>query len=211
MKKNLWNMFQVAFILVSSGLIQSCVSSIDSGVEETDPPYADSDYYRKYQSATRGGDIIHKFDIRYKLHATYLSPEFRSALVKRVEKLYLQDAGSAFQEASTKAGFIVTVYGLDRDTVDLTNTNHWTLLFETKEGPVKPVLVKKITDKVRWRNFFETMSPWSFDYRVVFDRAAVNPNAENLYTIGAKFKYQVGNTCQVAYFSDEYKKLFENC
>jgi ABC-type Fe2+-enterobactin transport system substrate-binding protein len=38
-----------------------------------------------------------------------------------------------------------------------------------------------------------------------------NPNAENLSTIGAKFKYQVGNTCQVAYFSDEYKKLFENC
>lgn len=180
MKKSLRNMFQVAFLLVSSGLIQSCVSSIDSGVEEADPPYADGDYYRKYQSATRGGDIIRKFDIRYKLHATYLSPEFRSALVKRVEKLYLQDAGGAFQEASTKASFIVTVYGLDRDTVDLTNTNHWTLLFETKEGPVKPVLVKKITDKVRWRNFFETISPWSFDYLVVFDRAAVNPNAENL-------------------------------
>jgi hypothetical protein len=84
------------------------------------------------------------------------------------------------------AFFLLSLRGLwdptheDRDTVDLTNTNHWTLLFETKEGPVKPVLVKKITDKVRWRNFFETMSPWSFDYLVVFDRAAVNPNAENL-------------------------------
>ena len=74
----------------------------------------------------------------------------------------------------------MTVYGLDRDSVDLTNTNHWTLLFESKEGVVKPILVKRINDKIRWRNFFETMTPWTTDYLVVFDRTAVNPNAENL-------------------------------
>ncbi len=161
-------------------LTTSCVSSVDPGVEVADPPHDDRDYYPKYQAATRGGDMIVKFDIHYRVHATYLSPEFRSALVKRLEKLYLQDAAGAFQEASSKAGFIVTVYGLDRDSVDLTNTNHWTLLFESKEGPVKPILVKKISDKIRWRNFFETMTPWTTDYLVVFDRTAVNPNADNL-------------------------------
>ena len=158
----------------------SCVSSMDPGIEASDPPYADNEYYDKYQAATKGGDLIVKFDVKYRLHATYLSPEFRAALVKRVEKLYMHDAGSAFQEASSKAGFIVTAYGLERETVDLANTNHWTLLFDTKEGPVKPVLVKKISDKIRWRNFFETMSPWTTDYLVVFDRAAVNPDAANL-------------------------------
>ena len=176
-----WNLlgravFASLMILTQTG----CVSSMDPGVEASDPPYADKDYYEHYQNATRGGDLIVKFDVRYRLHATYLSPGFRSALVKRVEKLYLQDAGGAFQEASSKAGFIVTAYGLERETVDLANTNHWTLLFESKEGPVKPVLVKKISDKIRWRNFFETMSPWTTDYLVVFDRAAVNPGAENL-------------------------------
>jgi hypothetical protein len=165
--------------LALSGLT-SCVSSVDPGFEVSDPAHDDSEYYPKYKAATRGGDLIVKFDITYRVNATYLSPEFRSALVKRVEKLYLQDAGGAFQEASSKAGFIVTVYGLDRDTVDLANTNHWTLQFESKEGAVKPVLVKKISDKIRWRNFFETMTPWTTDYLVVFDRAAVNPNAENL-------------------------------
>jgi hypothetical protein len=161
-------------------IASSCVSSTDPGVEVSDPAHDDSDYYPKYQAATRGGDMIVKFDIHYRIHATYLSPEFRSALVKRVEKLYLQDAGGAFQEASSKAGFIVTVYGLDRDTVDLTNTSHWTLLFDSKEGAVKPILVKKISDKIRWRNFFETMTPWTTDYLVVFDRAAINPHAEKL-------------------------------
>ena len=157
-----------------------CVSSLDKGVDEHARPHQDGAYYKKYQNATRGGDIISTFDIIYRIHATYLSPEFRSALVDRMEKIYLEDAGAAFQEASAKAGFLVTVYGLDRDTVDLANTSHWTILFENKDGPVKPVLVKKIGDKVRWRNFFETISPWTQDYLIVFDRTAVNPNAENL-------------------------------
>lgn len=157
-----------------------CITSMDKGVEEHARPHEDGAYYKKYQSATRGGDVISTFDILYRIHATYLSPEFRSALVERLGKIYLEDAGAAFQEASAKAGFIVTVYGLDRDTVDLSNTNHWTILFENKDGPVKPILVKKIGDKVRWRNFFETISPWTQDYLVVFDKTAVNPNAENL-------------------------------
>jgi len=170
-------------ILIATFLVfsaSSCVTSLDQGVDESDRPHEDGAYFKKYQSATRGGDIIQKFDILYRVHATYLSPEFRGALVDRMKKIYLEDAGAMFQEASSKAGFIVTIYGLDRDTVDLANANHWTILFENKDGPVKPVLVKKISDKVRWRNFFETISPWTQDYLVVFDKTAVNPNAENL-------------------------------
>jgi hypothetical protein len=160
--------------------MSACISSIDKGVEENERPHEDENYYKKYQNATRGGDIISRLDILYRIHATYLSPEFRAALVDRTGRIYMEDAGAAFQEASAKAGFIVTVYGLDRETVDLTNVGHWTILFENKEGPVKPVLVKKISDKVRWRNFFETITPWTQDYLVVFDKTAVNPNAENL-------------------------------
>lgn len=168
------------FVTIFAMSVVGCVSSIDKGFELNEEIYNDEDYYDKYQSATRGGDLISKFDIRYRLHATYLSPEFRNALVKRVQKLYMEDAAGAFEEASSKAGFIVTVYGLERETADLANTSHWTLIFETKDGPVRPVLVRKINDKIRWRNFFDTISPWTSDYLVVFDRAAVNPGAANL-------------------------------
>ncbi len=173
-------MLRTFLAIVAVMSTSACISSIDKGVEEHERPHEDADYYKKYQNATRGGDIISKLDILYRIHATYLSPEFRTALVERMGRLYMEDAGAAFQEASAKAGFIVTVYGLDRETVDLTNVAHWTILFENKEGAVKPVLVKKINDKVRWRNFFETITPWTQDYLVVFDKTAVNPNAENL-------------------------------
>ena len=170
----------VAILLLSAMTWCGCVSSIDKGFELADEIHDDEDYYGKYQASTRGGDLINNFDVRFRLHATYLSPEFRSALVKRLQKLYMEDAAGAFEEASSKAGFIVTVYGLERETADLSNTSHWTLIFETKDGPVRPVLVRKINDKIRWRNFFETISPWTSDYLVVFDRAAVNPDATNL-------------------------------
>ena len=75
----------------------------------------------------------------------------------------------------------MTVYGDERDSADLANTNHWTILLEGgKEGALRPVLVRKITDKQRWRNFFDSSTPWSTDYLVVFDVPAANPGAENL-------------------------------
>jgi hypothetical protein len=157
----------------------TCVSSIDPGVELSSEISDDRDYYKSYQGATRGGDIIKNFGLDYRIHATYLYPEFRTQLAKRLSRLYLQDAG-AFTEADSKSGFFVTVFGSERDSTDLSNTNHWTILLEGKEASMRPVLVRKITDKKRWRNFFETISPWSTEYLVVFDTAAANPGAATL-------------------------------
>lgn len=158
----------------------SCISSIDPGVELTKPPSEDKEYYRSYREATRGGNLIRDFGLSFKIHATYLYPGFRAQLARRLKDLYLQDAGGAFSEANSKSGFLVTLYGDERDSVDLANTNHWTVILETNEGPQRPILVRKITDKQRWRNFFESISPWSTDYLVVFEIPAANPGAENL-------------------------------
>lgn len=157
----------------------ACVSSIDPGFELSRPLSDDKDYYASLQGATRGGDLIRDFGLEYRIHATYLYPEFRGQLAKRLQSLYVQEAG-AFTEADSKSGFFISVFGSDRDTVDLGNTNHWTILLEGKEGSTRPVLVRKITDKVRWRNFFEHVTPWSTEYLVVFDTPAANPGAENM-------------------------------
>lgn len=159
--------------------LPTCVSSVDPGFELSHPLADDKDYYTSYQAATRGGDLIRNFGLEYRIHATYLYPEFRSSLAKRLQRLYIQDAG-AFVEADSKSGFMVTIFGSDRDSTDLANTNHWTLLLEGKDGSTRPVLVRKITDKRRWRNFFENITPWSVEYLVVFDTPAANPNAANL-------------------------------
>lgn len=175
---------QVALCRVFSSLlacaaITACVSSVDPGFELSNPLEDDKDYYGSYQAATRGGDLIRNFGLEYRIHATYLYPEFRASLAKRLQKLYVQDAG-AFTEADSKSGFLVTVFGSESDSTDLANTNHWTILLDGKDGSARPVLVRKITDKRRWRNFFQNITPWSVEYLVVFDTPAANPGAASL-------------------------------
>jgi hypothetical protein len=168
-----WGCLLIAVTMVS------CVTSLDRGMDSTDTVSEDSDYYKAYQSATRGGDVIKNFGLEFRVHATYLYPEFRSKLALRLSKLYLQDM-AAFSEADAKAAFFVTIYNTDRDNVDLTNTNHWTVLLETKDAPMRPVLIRKINDKKRWKHFFTSISPWTTEYLVVFDTASVNPGSKQL-------------------------------
>ncbi len=172
---NIWAAPLIAIVALSS-----CISSIDPGIELSRPPSDDKEYYQSYQEATRGGDMIRDFGLTFKIQATYLYPGFRAQLARRLKELYLQDTGGAFSEADSKSGFLVTIYGDGRDTADLANTNHWTVVLDGKDGQQRPVLVRKITDKQRWRNFFESVSPWSTDYLVVFDAPAANPGAANL-------------------------------
>ena len=141
----------------------------------------DHDYFESYQQATRGGDIIRDFGLEYRINATYLYPEFKAKVLKRVKEIYLQDTG-AFSETDSKSGFLVSIFGSDRDSVDLTNTGHWTILLSdgSQGAGVRPVLVKKISDKRRWGQFFSSISPWSTEYLVVFDAPAANPGAKNL-------------------------------
>ena len=170
----------IVLLLGSSFLSQSCVTSADRGVELSEKPHQDKSYYAQYISATRGVDVISNFILKYRVHASYLYPEFRNAIAKRLQELYMQDTSGAFSEAGGKSAFIMTVYGVENDSADLSNSNHWTVLLDSKEGPMRPILIKKITDKRRWQNFFETMSPWSADYLVVFDVPAANPGDAQL-------------------------------
>ena len=170
----------LAVLVGASFLNQSCITSVDRGVELSHTPHQDKNYYPQYMAATRGVDVIQNFVLKYRVHASYLYPEFRTAIAKRLQDLYLQDTSGAFTEAGGKSAFIMTVYSIDTDSADLANTNHWTVLLDSKEGPIRPVLIKKIADKRRWQNFFETMSPWSVDYLVVFDVPAANPGDAQL-------------------------------
>lgn len=173
------NIVCVGICAVNSLVFSACVSSVDPGFELSDRIKDDEKYYKSYQNATRGGDLIRDFGLEYRIHATYLYPEFRAELARRVKEVYLQDAG-AFAEADSKSGFFVSVFGSERDSTDLANTSHWTILLHGKDAPMRPVLVRKITDKQRWKNFFESITPWSTEYLVVFDTPAANPGAENL-------------------------------
>jgi hypothetical protein len=157
-----------------------CVSSIEPDIDINASVSEDRPYYDALTKATRERTIFKDFETRYIMTATYLSPEFRSAFAARLEQVYKRGE-PGFQEATAKAGFFITLNapGGD-DRIDLTNVHHWTVLLETKEGPIRPILIKHIDDKVRWRPFFPGVTNWSSEYLVIFDTPSVDANSPQM-------------------------------
>lgn len=158
-----------------------CVSSVEPDVDITPSPFEDKPYYAALTKATQVRTVFKDFETRSILAVTYLSPEFRSAFAERLERVY-KVGERQFQEANDKAGFFVTVEVPDGDTdrTDLGDPHHWTLLMTTKDGPLKPVLIKRIGDKERWRAFFNTVNHWTSEYLVIFDVPSVNANSPQM-------------------------------
>jgi hypothetical protein len=156
-----------------------CVHSIDSDIDVADAPEDDSAYDPILQKSTRTKSVFKDFENRYQIVTTYLSPEFRGAFSQRLTKVYMTGAGE-FEEANSKAGFFVSLNAPFEDRTDLSNPQHWSVLMKTPDGLIKPVVVKKLTDKERWRAFFGSVNSWSHDYLIVFDAPGVNPASADL-------------------------------
>ena len=164
----------------AAGLPAGCVSSMESDVSITTSPKEDDEYAAALAKATQKRSVFKDFEARYFVSATILSPEFRTAFQKRLERVY-KLGQVQFEKAAGKAGFFVQINAPEMDRVELNNPHHWTILLDTPEGPVKPVLIERLDDKERWRAFFpEGVTDWTSDYLVVFDVPAVNPNSPAL-------------------------------
>lgn len=160
-------------------IVTGCVSSIESDVDITPTPDQDKEYAAALAKATQARVVTIEFETRYQVTATYLSPEFRNAFTKRLERVY-KNGEVHFQEADQKAGFFVSIHAPFEDRTDLTNPQHWTVLLDSKDGPLKPILVKRVNDKERWRAFFDSVNEWTTEYLVVFDAPSVNANSPDL-------------------------------
>ena len=161
----------------------ACVTSKEPDVETHAPPLADPDYGPVLAKATQSRVVFRDFENRYQVTATYLSPEFRAAFAKRLAQVYLNDESRLFEEASAKAGFFVSIEAPSNELnekTDLSNPQHWTVQLAGSQGPLKPILVKRLNDKERWRAFFAGINTWTYEYLVVFDAPSVNPHSPEL-------------------------------
>ncbi len=156
--------------------VTGCVTTLDSDVEINPSVKQDSDYKTALQNATRDRKIFDNFETKYLVTATYLSPAFKTAFAKRIERVYKQDYGR-FDETSGKAGFFIAIHAPETERIDLANPAHWSVFLESKGGMVKPVIIKKINDKERWRAFFPSVSEWTTEYLIVFDTPAVDTSS----------------------------------
>jgi hypothetical protein len=157
-------------------MINGCVTG---NVNVHEAPAEDSDYYEVYEDSTREETVWKNFETRFKVQATNLSPRFRTAFTKRLERIYLQDT-LKFGHDRGKVGFFVSLYAPDDDRTDLANDQHWSIILDDGGNKVKPAVIKRMNDKERWRAFFDGISQWTYEYLVVFDATNVDPNSPDL-------------------------------
>ena len=172
----------VAVIVGLSFLWVSCIYSVEDDVKVTPAPSEDADYSVALHKATKSRTVFKEFETRYQVTATYLSPEFRAAFAKRIEKVYIK-SDINLSEATEKAGFFISIHSPIDDRVDLTNPHHWTVVLENssqKQSSVKPILIKKLSDKERWRAYFDGVTEWTSEYLVVFDLPSMNTSNSQL-------------------------------
>lgn len=159
--------------------LPGCVTSTEPDIHIAQAPNEDLEYSEALQKATKERTVYKDFETRYRVTATYLSPEFRAAFGRRLERVY-QRSEPLFEEANAKAGFFVSVHVPGVTNPELNNQQHWNVLMQSKEGALKPVLIKKVADKERWRAFFRSVTDWTQEYLVVFDAPSVNPQSPDL-------------------------------
>ena len=170
---------QIFMMFLSAIALSGCVQTLSSAVDLNTPVEDDRPYMKVYDGSTRTHKVIKDFETRYTVTATYLSPDFRTAFAKRYEQLF-KDPQPVLEEASSKAGFFVTLFSPTADGYDLENTQLWNIHLELRDQKLKPVLVRRLRDKERWTPFFVDVSPWSKEYLVLFDTPSVTPSSPDL-------------------------------
>ncbi|MBM4251560.1 MAG: hypothetical protein FJ146_06280 [Deltaproteobacteria bacterium] len=168
-------------LVVSLLTLPACLSSVESDVTITPSVKDDAVYQDALKKSTRERTIYKDFETVAIVHATYLSPEFRAAFADRLNRVFKRGEVQ-FDEAKDRAAFFVSVEvpGIWFDRNDLADTHLWSVMMETEQGPVKPVVIKRIRDKERWRPFFSHLTEWSGEFLVIFDTPSINANSDQM-------------------------------
>lgn len=165
----------IAFAMSLAG----CVVSVESAVDLNTPVEDDRPFMKAYEQSSHTYRVINDFETRYTLTATYLSPEFRTAFARRYEQLF-KEPQPVLEEASSKAGFFVTIFSPTSSASELSDNQLWNIQMEVRDQKLKPVLVRRLRDKERWTPFFKDVTPWSKEYLVLFDTPSVTPSSPDL-------------------------------
>ena len=169
------------FLTLMLGVSVSCAHKEESAeLKISFPTEADRDpkYSEIYEQNTRRESGIKNFETRFKVAATQLGSQFRSALAERYQYVY-NEPQPLLSEASNQAGYFVTIYVADENSGDLGNPQIWNIQLKQPSGVLKPSLVKKLRPKEMWRAFFPDISAWSQEYLILFDSPAASQPSDH--------------------------------
>ena len=129
---------------------------------------SDSSYEEVLSSVTRQASVSDKFDSKYKIYVTYISPEFKQALLERYQSLFDKQT-TLFPEEGIS--FLVSVYTNDSTKSNLDDKKIWSIFLEQDSTRTDEYSLSTISDKNRVLPFFNYVNKWSREYVLNFHTA----------------------------------------
>ena len=175
MKKSLLTVVSCAFLAAAACTTDSTQTKISENLSFSE----DENYREEYRKATKHAEVYINFETRFIVSATHLSPQFSTALASRTKELF-GNVPFSLDKATGKTGFFVSVFSPEPDKLDLADSQLWNIEYKQADTVHKPLAVKKIRDKIKWRVFFPEINTWTVEYLVIFDSPAVSPNLDQM-------------------------------
>ena len=158
-----------AFIALAVAMsATACMTSMDEDISLNPSVENDSIYADSYLKHTNQYEVIENFETKYVISATHLTSDFRQAVATRHKKVF-EDPAPILSEASSKTGFFVSLYVANDEQEDLRNQNLWNISLKEGQSSKGPILVKKLSKKERWKNYFPAINLWTQEYLILFD------------------------------------------
>lgn len=168
-----------SFIIATAGFLCGCLHSVEPGVSLNLDPEEDVEYRTVYEKSSDRVELIRNFETRYIIHATNLTGEFLKSFAIRYQNIY-NEPQPILEEAASKSAFFVTLYAAERDFRDLADEQIWNVQLKRGDKLLKPVTVKHLPQKERWRPFFKSVNLWTREYLIVFDSPQHESQAKEL-------------------------------
>lgn len=154
-----------SFLIYLSIFLFSCSHSNVKTV--TNPSiYSDSDYNKVLSTFTRSAFVSDALDSKFRVYATFISEEFRSALQNRYNFLY-EKSQELFSSQGTS--FLVSLYTNDSTLSNLDDKKIWSIYLEQNGARIDEYQISTISDKNRTRPFFDYINNWSREFILTFD------------------------------------------
>lgn len=164
----LLNQPKVVYFLLSLATT-ACITSGGAKVSQQPTIKDDKQYHEALTKFSRRVEIVQNFENVANVSVTLLSPGFVESFSNRFQTLFGQDQPFS-DNPGERTIFFVSIFAPSRAALELDNASVWSLSLQSGKEVVKPMTIKKLTQKERWQPFFSDVNQWSMEYMVVFDK-----------------------------------------
>ncbi len=113
----------------------------------------DDKYYASYLRYNRTHTVYDNFETEFSISTTLLAPDFRAAFSERYREVFGGDR-PFLEESNEKLGFFVTIYQPKQNKNELDKEGIWNISAQLSGQTFKPILIKNLSEKARWKLFF---------------------------------------------------------